>query len=101
MSSTEQLSPHVPTDAAWNQVGRTACCWWDQTTDVSTTPMGDEDFAGFYKAAYQRLLGQLFAVTGDLAEAENVLQEAYATRSPAGPRYAPTTSRRRGCGGWP
>jgi RNA polymerase sigma-70 factor (ECF subfamily) len=40
--------------------------------------MGDEDFAGFYKAAYQRLLGQLFAVTGDLAEAENVLQEAYA-----------------------
>lgn len=40
--------------------------------------MGDEDFAGFYKASYQRLLGQLFAVTGDLAEAENVLQEAYA-----------------------
>ncbi|HEU4899544.1 MAG TPA: SigE family RNA polymerase sigma factor [Actinomycetota bacterium] len=39
---------------------------------------GDEDFAGFYKASYQRLLGQLFAVTGDLAEAENVLQEAYA-----------------------
>jgi RNA polymerase sigma-70 factor, ECF subfamily len=41
-------------------------------------PMGDDDFAGFYKASYQRLLGQLFAVTGDLAEAENVLQEAYA-----------------------
>jgi RNA polymerase sigma-70 factor, ECF subfamily len=40
--------------------------------------MGDDGFAGFYKASYQRLLGQLFAVTGDLAEAENVLQEAYA-----------------------
>jgi RNA polymerase sigma-70 factor, ECF subfamily len=40
--------------------------------------MGDDSFAGFYTASYQRLLGQLFAVTGDLAEAENVLQEAYA-----------------------
>jgi hypothetical protein len=52
--------------------------WWDQTTDGTTMPVGDDGFAGFYKASYQRLLGQLFAVTGDLAEAENVLQEAYA-----------------------
>jgi RNA polymerase sigma-70 factor, ECF subfamily len=41
-------------------------------------PMGDDGFATFYKASYQRLLGQLFVVTGDLAEAENLLQEAYA-----------------------
>jgi RNA polymerase sigma-70 factor, ECF subfamily len=40
--------------------------------------MGDESFAAFYSASYRRLLGQLFAVTGDLAEAENLLQEAYA-----------------------
>jgi RNA polymerase sigma-70 factor (ECF subfamily) len=40
--------------------------------------MGDDGFAAFYAASYQRLLGQLFAVTGDLAEAENLLQEAYA-----------------------
>jgi RNA polymerase sigma-70 factor (ECF subfamily) len=40
--------------------------------------MGDDSFAAFYTASYQRLLGQLFAVTGDLAEAENLLQEAYA-----------------------
>ncbi len=42
------------------------------------TSMGDDGFAAFYTASYQRLLGQLFAVTGDLAEAENLLQEAYA-----------------------
>jgi RNA polymerase sigma-70 factor, ECF subfamily len=42
------------------------------------TPMGDDSFARFYTASYQRLLGQLFAATGDLAEAENLLQEAYA-----------------------
>jgi RNA polymerase sigma-70 factor (ECF subfamily) len=40
--------------------------------------MADDGFAGFYASSYRRLLGQLFAVTGDLAEAENVLQEAYA-----------------------
>jgi RNA polymerase sigma-70 factor (sigma-E family) len=40
--------------------------------------MPDNEFAAFYAGSYHRLLGQLFAVTGDLAEAENVLQEAYA-----------------------
>ena len=40
--------------------------------------MADDGFATFYAGSYRRLLGQLFAVTGDLAEAENVLQEAYA-----------------------
>ena len=38
----------------------------------------DDGFEAFYAGSYQRLLGQLFAVTGDLAEAENALQEAYA-----------------------
>jgi RNA polymerase sigma-70 factor (ECF subfamily) len=41
-------------------------------------PMADDGFAAFYAGSYRRLLGQLFAVTGDLAEAENALQEAYA-----------------------
>lgn len=50
----------------------------DRTANAKTTPMGDDSFAAFYTASYQRLLGQLFAVTGDLAEAENLLQEAYA-----------------------
>ena len=40
--------------------------------------MPDDGFAAFYAGSYRRLLGQLFAVTGDLAEAENALQEAYA-----------------------
>jgi RNA polymerase sigma-70 factor (ECF subfamily) len=40
--------------------------------------MADDSFASFYASSYRRLLGQLFALTGDLAEAENLLQEAYA-----------------------
>jgi hypothetical protein len=36
--------------------------------------MADDGFASFYASSYRRLLGQLFAVTGDLAEAENVLE---------------------------
>jgi RNA polymerase sigma-70 factor (ECF subfamily) len=65
------------------------------------TPMGDDSFAAFYTASYQRLLGQLFAVTGDLAEAENLLQEAYARAVVRWAQVrAPTTARRRGSGGW-
>jgi DNA-directed RNA polymerase specialized sigma24 family protein len=41
-------------------------------------PVSDDSFASFSTGSYHRLLGQLFAVTGDLAEAENLLQEAYA-----------------------
>jgi RNA polymerase sigma-70 factor (ECF subfamily) len=40
--------------------------------------MADDGFAAFYTGSYRRLLGHLFTVTGDLAEAENALQEAYA-----------------------
>jgi predicted RNA polymerase sigma factor len=51
-------------------------------------------------ACYQRLLGQLFAVTGDLAEAENLLQEAYARAFARWAQVHAYDARRRGCGGW-
>ena len=35
------------------------------------------DFEEFYQAAYARLVGQLFPVTGDLQQAEDVVQEAF------------------------
>jgi RNA polymerase sigma-70 factor (ECF subfamily) len=38
----------------------------------------DEGFEDFYGAAFGRLVGQLFLVTGDLHEAEDVVQEAFA-----------------------
>jgi RNA polymerase sigma-70 factor (ECF subfamily) len=38
---------------------------------------GDGDFEAFYAATYQRLVGQLLAVTGSLEEAEDVVQEAF------------------------
>jgi RNA polymerase sigma-70 factor, ECF subfamily len=47
-------------------------------SDPEDDAMADDGFASFYASSYRRLLGQLFAVTGDLAEAENALQEAYA-----------------------
>jgi len=37
-----------------------------------------EGFEKFYGAAFGRLVGQLFLVTGDLHEAEDVVQEAFA-----------------------
>jgi RNA polymerase sigma-70 factor (ECF subfamily) len=37
-----------------------------------------QDFDGFYAATRDRLLHALYAMTGDLAEAQDVVQEAYA-----------------------
>jgi RNA polymerase sigma-70 factor, ECF subfamily len=40
-----------------------------------------QDFAEFYTGAFPRLVGQLLLVTGDLHEAEEVVQEAFARAS--------------------
>jgi RNA polymerase sigma-70 factor, ECF subfamily len=36
-----------------------------------------EEFTSFYTASFQRLVGQLYAMTGDQAEAQDVVQEAF------------------------
>ena len=36
-----------------------------------------EEFAGFYAASFQRLVGQLYAMIGDQSEAQDVVQEAF------------------------
>jgi len=41
----------------------------------------DDDFESFYSAAFHRIAGQLFVVTGDLQDAEDVTQEAFARAS--------------------
>ncbi|MEY9843557.1 SigE family RNA polymerase sigma factor [Streptacidiphilus sp. MAP5-3] len=39
--------------------------------------MSPEEFDEFYAASWSRLVGQLYVMTGDLAEAQDVVQEAY------------------------
>lgn len=39
---------------------------------------GELGFDEFYAASFRRLVGQLYAMTGSLAEAEDAVQEAYA-----------------------
>jgi RNA polymerase sigma-70 factor, ECF subfamily len=36
-----------------------------------------EEFADFYAASFQRLVGQLYAMTGDQSEAQDAVQEAF------------------------
>ena len=43
--------------------------------------MAGADFEGFYRAHYARLVGQMVAVVGDVHEAEDVVQEAFARAS--------------------
>lgn len=39
--------------------------------------MTEAEFDAFYAASYPRLVGQLYAMTGDWAEAQDVVQEAF------------------------
>lgn len=39
--------------------------------------MSPEEFAEFYAASFRRLTGQLYAMTGDQAEAQDAVQEAF------------------------
>ena len=48
--------------------------------------MAGADFEGFYRANYARLVGQMVAVVGDVHEAEDVVQEAFARASLHWPR---------------
>jgi RNA polymerase sigma-70 factor (ECF subfamily) len=36
-----------------------------------------EEFTSFYASSFPRLVGQLYAMTGDQAEAQDVVQEAF------------------------
>ena len=42
------------------------------------TARSEADFEAFYSASSRRLLGHVYAMVGDVAEAEDALQEAYA-----------------------
>ena len=39
--------------------------------------MSPEEFTDFYSASFRRLVGQLTAMTGDSAEAQDAVQEAF------------------------
>ena len=39
--------------------------------------MGDEEFDAFFSVSYSRLVGQLYAITGDWVEAQEVVLEAF------------------------
>ena len=42
---------------------------------------GDDDFSAFYEASCGPLVGQLLAITGNLQDAEDAVQEAFARAS--------------------
>src|SRR5205823_4664437 len=46
----------------------------------------DDGFDEFYQSAFGRLVGQLYLVTGDLGDAEDAVQEAFARASARWPK---------------
>ena len=72
--SVPVLCPMPPNSALWR-----ACLCAHIWKMEAMTASGS--FEEFYTGAVSRLLGQLFLVTGDLHEAEEVVQEAFARAS--------------------
>jgi len=46
-------------------------------SDAAAAPMDMSGFVALYEGGYARLVGQMTAVTGDVSEAEDVVQEAF------------------------
>jgi RNA polymerase sigma-70 factor, ECF subfamily len=63
--------------------------------------MADDGFASFYASSYRRLLGQLFALTGDLAEAENAYARAFVRWPRVGAYDRPEAWVRQVASTWP
>src|SRR4029453_19393469 len=72
------VGPVLPPMPPISAVGRASLC-----TDIGETEAmtGRGSFEQFYTGAVNRLLGQLFLVTGNLHEAEEVVQDALARAS--------------------
>jgi len=60
------------------------------------TGVADDGFTAFFQGAYPRIVGQLRLLTGDLASAEDIAQEAFV----AAVRALHTFDRRRPFGPW-
>ncbi len=66
-------------------MGGAAGCIWDTEISAGNHEPGtgvlalvtEEEFDVFYAAAFPRLVGQLYALTGDHSEAQDVVQEAF------------------------
>jgi RNA polymerase sigma-70 factor (ECF subfamily) len=57
-------------------------CWLRDSRRGGKGDVADLDsFDAFYAAAYRRVVGQVFALLGDLQEAEDVTQDAFAKAS--------------------
>src|ERR1700761_3708972 len=48
-----------------------------RTTGKGGDAVERDEFAGFYAASFQRLVGQLYAMIGDQSEAQDAVQEAF------------------------
>ncbi len=53
------------------------CSRADSRLDSPVVAMTEEEFDDFYTASLPRLVGQLYVMTGDRAEAQDVVQEAF------------------------
>ncbi|TME10187.1 MAG: RNA polymerase sigma factor [Chloroflexi bacterium] len=61
----------------------------DPQENAAYRPGDRDDFDRLYRTCYPRLLGTIYAITGDAASAEDCVQEAFLRAFKAWPRYRP------------
>jgi RNA polymerase sigma-70 factor (ECF subfamily) len=73
------LGRHLDGTQAWAAV----CCLRDDQVETTRRRMlaDQSSFEAFYAGTYRRVVGQMFALLGDLHEAEDVTQDAFAKAS--------------------
>jgi RNA polymerase sigma-70 factor, ECF subfamily len=67
--------------AACDEIGCCGVYWVLPVESQEAAVADDQGFEAFYQAVFPRLVGQLGLVTGDLTEAEDLVQEALARAS--------------------
>jgi DNA-directed RNA polymerase specialized sigma24 family protein len=60
----------------------------------------DDGFDEFYQSAFGRLVGQVYLVTGDLSDAEDAVQEAFARAAARWGRCVSLPYLSSGSAGW-
>lgn len=70
---------------------------WSQLTETGGRTLDEAGFDALYEASFRRLVGQVYAMCGNLAEAQDCVQEAFVRAWNAAEPWTATPPPKPGC----